>query len=78
MENPCSEIIASRTQGVVQPWVQIHWMNHFRVKQGLPPFTVQEIEEELRKLEAQIADEPIKINVKGVQTGRFQSEKPNE
>jgi hypothetical protein len=40
--NPCGELGMTKPMPVV-PWVQIQWMNHFRVKAGKPPFTKEEI-----------------------------------
>ena len=41
--NPCGEIMLGEPEPVM-PWVQIQWMNFFRVRNGQQPYTIAEIE----------------------------------
>jgi hypothetical protein len=47
--NPCGEI-SLEIYGTVVPWVQVQMTNHFRVMDGRPPFTADEIEKLEREL----------------------------
>jgi hypothetical protein len=53
MNNPCGEIKLDMKSRPVVPWVQIQWMNHFRVKGGKLPFTKEEIAELHAQLDPQ-------------------------
>lgn len=55
--NPCGEIALPGTSGYVLPWMQVMMMNHFRVIQGLPPFTPEEAAVLEKDLEEQIMAE---------------------
>jgi hypothetical protein len=53
--NPCHEV-GGPPQGYVMPWVQVQWMNHIRVLQGMPPYTSEEIKALHSELEARYSN----------------------